>query len=320
MSSLFKYFSKYCKLIVSHSVTCLLALLCLLASQEAVAQDTLITLWPAGKIPNSKGLAIEDSISNYRIYQIKSPRMLAFFPTPDDNSGTAVLIFPGGGYSHLTLGLGAIRVAKWFNTMGISAFVVLYRLPTSPDLIKREIGPLQDAQRAMRIVRANASKWHIKPNYIGVFGASAGGHVASTLGTHLNWDVSSIGDSLDGYSFKPNFMVLVSPVITMGKYAHKGSRRNLLGPNPPETLIKKFSNELHVSDQTPPTFMINAFNDPTVDPHNELMFYRALLAHNVSTSFHTFPKGGHSLQLNMIGSAGLWPELCKEWLREKKLL
>jgi acetyl esterase/lipase len=280
-----------------------------------------ISLWPKGRMPNSKGLALQDSIHNQRIYRLKKPRMIAFFPPLDDNVGSAVVIFPGGGYQHLTYHQGGFQLAKWFNTLGMSAFVVEYRLPTSADLKNPEIGPLQDAQRAMRIVRANAQKWNVNPDKIGVLGTSAGGHVASTLGTHLKWDVAAIGDSLDHYSFKPDFMILISPVITMGKYANIGSRENLLGDHPSKRMIKRFSNELHVSDQTPPTFMIDAFNDSAVDPHNELLFYWALLNHHVSVSFHVFPKGGHPLHLNkMPGSAQLWPALCKKWLFEMGFL
>lgn len=295
-------------------------LFCFLLAETAVAQDSLMVLWPADKMPNSKGLTLEDSVSNQRIYRLQKPHMYAFFPPSDDNTGSAVVIFPGGGYQHLTYRQGGFQLAKWFNTLGMSAFVVLYRLPTSPDLIKQQIGPLQDAQRAMCIVRANAQRWNINPHEIGVFGTSAGGHVASTLATHLQQDVSAIGDSLDSYSFKPNFMILISPVITMGKYTHQGSRKNLLGNNPSEKLINKYSNELHVTDQTPPTFIATAFNDSGVDPHNSLLFFRALLEHNVSTSFHVFPKGGHPLQLNMPGSSDLWSVLLKKWLQEMGFL
>jgi acetyl esterase/lipase len=281
----------------------------------AHAQD-FIPLWPAGRIPNSKGLSIKDSIVNERAYRIANPGMYAFFPSADDNKGAAVVIFPGGGYDHLTYNLGGFQLAKWFNTMGISAFVVNYRLPTSPDLKQREIGPLQDAQRAMRIVRANAVKWHIQKNKIGVLGSSAGGQLASLVSTRTD-DVSSIKDSLDQVSFRPDFMILVSPVIDMGKFAHKGSRKNLLGTDPSQKLLDHYSTQNGVGSTTPPCFIADAFNDKSVSPQNSLLFYQALLEKNISTSFHVFPQGGHAIGVNNNpGSAGLWKDLCEQWLKE----
>jgi acetyl esterase/lipase len=278
--------------------------------------QTPIPLWPAGKMPNSKGLVLKDSIVNDRAYQIASPVMYGFFPSKDDNNGAAILIFPGGGYDHLTYDLGGFQLAKWFNTLGMSAFVVNYRLPTSPDLKDRAIAPLQDAQRAMRIIRANAAKWHIKKDKIGAMGTSAGGHLASLLGTH-NEDVSIIRDELDTLSFRPDFMILISPVIDLGKYAHSGSSKNLLGNNPSQDLIIKYSTQNSVSKTTPICFLADAFNDKTVPPMNCLLFYQALLENNISTSYHVFPQGGHAIGLsNNPGSTELWKILCETWLKE----
>lgn len=268
----------------------LLLLILLLVAGTATAQ-TYMPLWPKGEMPNARGVPVQDSIRNQRIYRLKRPGMYAFFPSIDDNKGSAVVIFPGGGYTHLTYVLGGTQLAKWFNVMGMSAFVVNYRLPNSPNLVKRQIAPLQDAQRAMQMVRANASKWGIDPDKVGIMGTSSGGHVASTLGTHLNQNVSFIGDSLDAFAYKPDFMILVSPVITMGKYAHKGSRKSLLGEHPSKALVRKYSNELQVTNETPPTFLANAFDDPAVDPHNELLFYQALLAHGGIHQFSCISTG-----------------------------
>lgn len=282
---------------------------------SAFAQD-FIPLWQKNKMPNSKGLKLKDSIVNDRAYLITNPGMYTFFPSNDDNNGAAVIIFPGGGYTHLTYNLGGFQLAKWLNTIGISAFVVNYRLPNSPDLIQREIGPLQDAERALRIVRSNAGKWGIDKNRIGVMGTSSGGHLASLIGTH-NEDVSSINDDLDTISFHPNFMILVSPVIDLGSYAHNGSKISLLGPNPSKELIEKYSTENSVTATTPPCFIADAFNDKTVSPQNSLLFYKALLDKNISTSFHVFPQGGHSIGLsNNPGSTELWKPLCEMWLKE----
>ncbi len=282
--------------------------------QKAVAQDS-IPLWPKGKMPNTKGLVMTDSIFNERYQRIGTPRMYAFFPSKQENRNAAVILCPGGGYHHYAH-VSTFQVAKWFNTMGISAFVLVSRLPHSPDLVERSKAPLQDAQRAIRLIRANAQAWNINPDKIGVMGFSAGGHVASTLGTHTE-DISAIGDSLDRLSFNPNFMLLVSPVITMGEFAHKGSRENLLGENPSKELIEKYSSELQVTAKTPPAFIVVAENDKTVPPQNSLLFYNALRAKNVSASLHVFPFGGHAIGLqNNPGSTKLWKELCEFWLIE----
>jgi acetyl esterase/lipase len=279
-----------------------------------------IPLYPKGKMPNSKGLNLRDSIANERIYQVGAPGMYAFFPSSSENKGAAVLICPGGGYERLAYVISGTQLAKWFNAIGISAFVLNYRLPNSPDLIKREIGPLQDAQRAIRIIRANAGKWGIKTDKIGVQGSSAGGHLATLIGTH-NEDVSAIHDSLDNISFHPNFLILVSPVIDLGTYAHIGSRKNLLGEKPSEDLINKYSTQNSVTNTTPSTFIADAFNDKTVSPMNSLLFYKALLEHQVSTSFHVFPQGGHAIALrNNPGSTEQWTNLCEAWLIETGMI
>lgn len=217
----------------------------------------------------------------------------------------------------MTYNWAGFQLAKWFNTIGVSAFVVNYRLPNSPELENRQVVPLQDAQRAMRMVRARANEWKIDPERIGVMGRSAGGHVASTIGTHTE-DVSAIGDSLDSYAYQPAFMIMVSPVITLGEYSHQGSKNNLLGENPPQQLIRKYSNELQITEKTPPAFLVHASNDPGVSPQNSLLFFEALLEHGITrSSIHVFPQGGHRIGLvGNPGSTRQWPELCRAWLRE----
>ncbi len=275
-----------------------------------------IPLWPQGKMPNSKGVKTEEVIVNDRILQVETPGIHLFFTSKEENNGGAVLICPSGGYHHLTYDLGGFQLAKWFNTIGMNAFVLIYRLPNSPDLTERQKAPLQDAQRAMRIIRANAENWHIQKDKIGVMGTSAGGHLAATLATHPE-DLSTVGDSLDKYSFHPDFQILISPVITMDEYAHTGSLRYLLGENPPKQLVEEYSNELHVSDTTAPCFIVHAGNDKSVDPRNSLMYFEALLDHQVSASLHIFPKGGHSIALTYNpGSTQLWSTLCEAWLKE----
>lgn len=274
-------------------------------------------LWPEGELPNSKGISVQDSIKNDRIYMNKHPEMFAFHPAKEENTGAAVLIFPSGGYNHLTYDLGGFQLAKWFNTIGVHAFVVNYRLPKSPDLVQREIAPLQDAQRAMRIVRSKVEKFEIDPGKIGVMGTSAGGHLAATIGTHTE-DHASIGDSLDTISFIPDFLIIVSPVITFGEYAHEGSKFNLLGEEPSQKLVDKFSTELQVSEKTPPAFLVHAANDQSVHPMNSMLFYEALMENGITeSSLHIFPQGGHSIGMaGNPGSTQLWPDLAEAWLKE----
>jgi len=298
----------------------LIIILILLACFTKTKAQDFMPLWPKGKMPNSKGMNLPDSIANERVYRVGTPGMYTFFTGKQENKGAAVIICPGGGYERLAYVISGTQLAKWFNIMGISAFVLNYRLPDSPDIITRNTAPLQDAQRAMRIIRANAAKWGINPDKIGIMGSSSGGHVASTLGTHTE-DVSAIKDSLDKVSFAPNFMILVSPVISMGTYAHQGSVKNLLGPNPSKELIDKYSNELQVMSTTPPTFIADAVNDKTVNPMNSLLFYQALLTNKVPVSFHAFPQGAHSIALrNNPGSTQLWTALCEAWLNEMNII
>jgi len=285
-------------------------------SWQTVSAQEFIPLWDKNKMPNSKGTKLEDKIENERVLQVGTPGMYAFFPSLQENKGAAVIICPGGGYERLAYIISGTQLAKWFNSMGVSAFVLKYRLPNSPDLKERQIAPLQDAQRALRIVRSNAEKWSIKPEKIGVIGTSAGGHLAATLGTSTE-DVSAIGDALDKIAFDPNFIILVSPVISMGIYAHAGSRKNLLGENPSKDLIEKYSAELQVKSTTPPTFIVHAFDDKAVSVRNSLMFYEALLDKTVSASIHIFPQGGHAIALrNNPGSTDRWTNLCEMWLVE----
>ena len=297
----------------------IITFLLLLAIVETQAQD-FIPLWTKGKMPNSKGLVVKDSVNNERIMQVGMPGIHAFFTSNQENKGAAVLIIPGGGYHHLSYNISGFQLAKWFNTIGINAFVLIHRLPISADLKEREKAPLQDAERAMRIIRKNAVNWKIDTNKIGVMGCSAGGHLAASLGT-IKDDFSQIGDEYDSFSFQPNFMILISPVIDMGILGHKASTENLLGKNPSGELLKKYSLQFQVSDYTPPTFIAHAFNDKTVSPKNSLLFYDALLSNQIPSSLHIFNQGGHAIALrNNPGSTNLWTSLCEQWLMEINIL
>lgn len=292
----------------------LAALTCNASAQE------FIHLWPDGKMPNSKGIPLTDSISNERVHRVGIPGMYVFSPSQQENNRTAIVICPGGGYERLAYIISGFQLAKWFNTLGITAFVLNYRLPTSPDLIDRKTGPIMDAQRALKIVRANAAGWDIDSNKIGIMGISAGGHLAAMAGT-TSTRFGDIGDSLRHISGRPDFMILLSPVIDLGTYAHKGSRNNLLGPDPDEKTVRAFSPQYQVNASTAPAFIVHAANDPAVPPLNSVMFYEALLKNKVSASLHIFPYGEHAIGLrNNPGSTQYWTDLCESWLTESGFL
>ena len=296
--------------------SCISVILLLVGLPLAVSAQEFIPLWEKGKVPNSKGMELQDDIRNERIHQVGTPGMYAFFPSLQENKGAAVVICPGGGYAHLAYVISGTQLAKWFNSMGVSAFVLKYRLPTSPDLKERHFAPLQDAQRAVRIIRSNAEKWSVKPDKIGVMGTSAGGHLAANLGSSTE-DAAKVNDELDKFPFTPNFMILVSPVITMGEYAHAGSKKNLLGENSSKQLVEKYSLEKQVTSATSPAFVVHAVDDKAVNVRNSLMFYEALLDKKVSSSLHIFPNGGHAIALrNNPGSTETWTNLCEMWLVE----
>lgn len=279
-----------------------------------VFAQQFIPLWPEGHMPNSKGLEPKHVEDNQRIRQVAVPGIYPFLTAQEENRGKAVLICPSGGYGHLTYNLGGFQLAKWFNSIGVNAFVLIYRLPHQADLIEREQGPVQDAQRAMKMIRSRAHEWGFEAGQIGLMGTSAGGHLASVLGTHAE-DYSEIGDKLDSIPFRPDFLILVSPVITMGAYTHGGSRHNLLGDTPSRSMTRRFSNELHVSADTPPTFLVHAQDDQVVPCTNSILFYEAMLAHGVEGSLHIFPEGAHRIGLvHNPGSTDLWTDLCTKWL------
>ncbi len=293
-------------------------IICLLAiSTLSLNAQTQINLWEKGKMPNSKGMKIKDSIANERQYIVGNPNIDVFTPSKEENRNFAVLIIPGGGYARLAHVISGSQIAKYINTLGGTAFVLKYRLPVSPDLKQREIGPLQDAQRAMKMIRAMAPRYNIDPKKVGVFGTSAGGHLASSLGVYTE-DYTEINDTIYKYPFAPDFMVLLSPVITLADpFAHKGSRENLLGKNATPEMIDRFSTHLHVTEKTPSTLLFHANDDKSVPSLNSIYFYTALREKGVNASLHIFPHGGHAIALthNPI-STQLWMPILDTWFKE----
>lgn len=296
---------------------CIMFLLCTVSLQ---AQE-FIPLWEKGRMPNSKGLALSDSIVNEIVYKVGTPGMYVFEPSKMADRRGAVLILPGGGYAHLAFQINGFHMAKWFNTIGFTAFVLNYRLPQSRDVDTCYKAPLQDAQRAMRYIRAHADKWGIEKNKIGVMGCSAGGHLAACVCTFPE-DWGRWGDSLDHISFFPDFAILVSPVIDMGIGGHKSSRTNLLGKYETPELQALFSCDTRVTKDTPPAFLVHALNDRSVSCLNSLAYFKALKENGVkNSSLHIFPAGGHGINLrNNPGTTDFWTDLAEEWLKEIGML
>ncbi len=230
-------------------------------------------------------------------------------------NGTAVVICPGGGYGGLVTGAEGHGIAAWLNSHGIAGIVLEYRLPAG-----RTYVPLLDAQRAIRTVRANAKAWEIDPARIGVMGFSAGGHLASTAATHFDDGNPNASDVVDRVSCRPDFAILVYPVITMNETTHSGSRNNLLGKNPSEKLIELFSNEKQVNAKTPPTFLAHARDDKAVVIENSQMFYAALKKYNVAGELLELPSGGHGLNGYKGPMWDAWQERSLAWLAQQKLV
>lgn len=221
------------------------------------------------------------------------------------------MICPGGGYSLLAASHEGSDVAHWFNDMGVAAFVLKYRLPNPDIMTNQQEVPLMDAMQGMTLIRQNANRYGINPNKIGVMGFSAGGHVAATLATHYHRGTKARETA------KPNFAILLYPVVTFGEKAHTGSRDKLLGKlNTSSELIAYYSNELQVTSQTPPTFLVHSEDDKAVPVQNSIDYYLACLKNGVPAEMHLYPAGGHGygLRTAKFGSLNTWPDACKAWL------
>lgn len=234
---------------------------------------------------------------------------------PEKANGAAIVICPGGGYGGLVVGPEGHGIAVWLNRHGITGVVLEYRLPAG-----RSFVPLLDAQRAIRTVRTNAKAWGLDPSRIGIMGFSAGGHLASTAGTHFDDGDPKATDPIDRIGCRPDFMILVYPVITMGEKAHGGSRNNLLGKNPDAKLVELFSNEKQVTPKTPPAFLAHAKDDRPVVPDNSKAFYDALQAQKVPTTYLELPSGGHGLNGYKGPMWDAWQEKSLAWLAEMKFV
>lgn len=264
-----------------------------------------VLLWPDGA-PGAQGTAEEDTPS-LTIYPLGGPQ----------KTKTGVVVFPGGGYVHLAMDHEGSQIAAWLNSYGISAFVLRYRLgPKYHHPI--EMG---DGQRAIRYVRSHAAEFGIDPGRIGVWGFSAGGHLAATVGTHFDAGKPDAADPIDRVSSRPDFLILAYPVITFKEpYLHRGSRDALLGKNPDPQLIQSLSNETQVTSDTPPTFLFHTGDDPVVPVQNSLEFYSALRAAKVPAEMHIFEHGPHGVGLaRNYPALSVWPDLLAKWLKDRGL-
>ena len=297
--------------------SCIITVLLFLAISIS-AQDYSLALYP-GDIPNSKFTGEKEKTVKEEITVISNvqvPDIAVYLPTRKFAAGQAVVICPGGGYWILAYDLEGTDIAKYLNSIGVAAIVLKYRLPTYGNCIIPYKAPLMDAQRAMRFVRYNAAKWNIDPGKVGIMGFSAGGHLASTLGTHFDYGNPAATDSVEKISCRPDFMILMYPVITFtDSCMHKGSREALLGKEPDEELVKYFSNELQVREDTPPAFFVHADDDQAVPVENTLLMYKALREKKIPAELHILSEGDHGFGLGVNNKhVASWTNSLKSWL------
>ncbi len=291
----------------------------LICFASGIMAQEVIKLWP-DKIPYSTGVIGEEEVQdNGRVRNIQDPTMTVYLPDAEKATGAAVVICPGGGYWLLAIQHEGHDVARWFNAIGVAGIVLKNRLPTSDNITDKSEVALADALRAIRMVRHRANDWKIDPAKIGVMGFSAGGHLASTAGTHYDDGIATDPDPVQQVSSRPDFMILMYPVINMyEEFMHSGSMRNLLGENPAKDQMLRFSNDMMVTTDTPPTILIHSTDDKNVIVANSIRFYEALIKNGVSAELHIYNSGGHGYGLgrNDGTSHNLWPQVCEAWLRD----
>jgi len=289
-------------------------LVALISTLNGKAQ-TIIPLYP-GAIPNAipgAGQEVKSGTPGDISYsKVSKPTLEIYLPAKEKATGAAIVVCPGGGYAMLAYSHEGVKIAQAFNEIGVAAFVLKYRLPNDAIMKDKSIGPLQDAQMAIKTVREGASKWNLDPHKIGIIGFSAGGNLAALTGSHFN---NAKISNTNNTSLRPDFMVLMYPVISMtDSLAHGGSRNNLIGATPTSAQVKYFSNEQNVSKDTPPTMLVHAEDDRVVNVKNSLYFYNALLKNRVEAAMVIYPKGGHGFGLNNKTTPDKWMDNCKNWM------
>lgn len=280
------------------------------------AQDVTIPLWPEG-VPNAKPNPGPERIDGTFISNVSQPSLTYYPAAAGHAAGTAVIICPGGSYQFLAFDHEGRQYAQWLSRLGVAAFVLKYRLADYG-----HPAPLRDVLRAIRTVRAHASDYGVSPQRIGVMGSSAGGHLAASAATMFDDPAGRTGAALDAVSARPDFALLVYPVITlMPPAAHEGSRIALLGAQAAPDLVRAMSAETRVTAQTPPTFLVHAQDDGAVPVENSILFFQALTRAHVPAEMHLFERGGHGAGMGAgHGDFSLWPARAEEWLRDRKLI
>jgi acetyl esterase/lipase len=297
----------------------LLFLLIFFSGIDMTNAQIIIPLYPYDSIPNAKPVNSNEKTEFSKdwnillVSNITRPTLTAFLPPKEKATGAAIIICPGGGYSIVAAGHEGYDVAKKLNEFGVAAFVLKYRLPQDSTMYNKEIGPLQDAQRAMVIVRENAVTWNIDPHRVGIMGFSAGGHLASTVATHFNKPVI---DNKNKTSLRPDFAILIYPVISFANdsFANIGTRNQLLGLNPTKEKEIEYSAEMQVTAQTPPSFLVHAEDDEVVKVQNSIYFFEALQKLHIPAELHVYPKGGHGFGLVNKTEKDQWMDRLRNWM------
>jgi acetyl esterase/lipase len=287
------------------------------ASSFLSAQDLTLKVWPNGA-PNDNGMKEpEEKYDGVRVRNVSEAEMYVYLPEKSKNTGAAVVICPGGGYMIEAMDHEGYQMAEWLQSKGVAGIVLKYRLPYGHHEI-----PSGDARQTMRIVRSNAKEWGIDPNKVGIAGSSAGGHLASTVGTVFDLGNEKSTDAIDKMSCRPDFMLLLYPVISFNEaVGHMGSRKNLIGEGNDWKLAKQYSNELNVTKDTPPTFLILADDDKVVIPQNSVDFYLALKKYDIPAEMHIFQEGGHGFGMTKKNlPVDQWPDLFYSWLKAQKII
>jgi len=284
-------------------------------TQLLIAQQVVYLY--SGKIPYSKHItnrerSILGADGNPRFSKVSEPTLTVFLPAKEKANGTAMIICPGGGYAHLSIVGEGIDVAKLLNEWGVAAFVLKYRLPDDSIMERKEIGPLQDAQRAIQLIRMNAKEWNVNQKKVGIMGFSAGGHLAATLGTHFK---EAFIPNEAKVNLRPDFMVLAYPVISVPDSLSRVDRM-FFGANPSPQKVKDYLKGFKVTKQTPPTFLVHAKDDKAVNVNNSTSFYNELQKNGVSAKIHLYEKGGHGFGLNNKMSEEKWTDWLKIWMKK----
>ncbi|MFD1258459.1 alpha/beta hydrolase [Mucilaginibacter terrae] len=287
--------------------------LAIMANFAFAQEGKTVDLYPKG-VPGSKktpaGTYIEKTV-NSRASKVSNPVLIPFVPEKGKANGAAIVICPGGGYSFLSMENEGYAIARKFNEIGVTAFILKYRLPSDSIMVDKTIGPLQDAQRAIQLIRQRAQEWGVDAGKVGIIGFSAGGHLASTALTHFD---KAVIDNKDNINLRPDFGVLLYPVVNLAELAHKGSKDNLLGKSPSQEMIDLYSNEKQVTSNTPPTFLVHAEDDKTVPVMNSVVFYQAMVKAGVKGELHTYQAGGHGFGLNNKTTKDQWFDRCANWM------